>query len=290
MTLKIAFEDELPETIELKFNRVTDNKISEKKVTFYDEETLRSDTTIAPVDTVPLFKSDSREVSVNDQDLKFSSSELEEVEPESFDRPQLYLTLTPEQSAVCQVSVTSNRDDNKTDLAMKENPDPNRRNVVSHLKMPKKVVYQLMTEDGVQRFFYDTEVEVGLSCDGQPEWQPVDISLGEHSWMIPVDALLGEDWDEQQAEVAMSDFLRKYRFLNAKGEALAVLPQNGERYSVDYLDSKFRDFVSDDGFLRIGGRVDKVEQLVAKGDAVRKEWTHQLPPMPDFESLQEANQ
>lgn len=287
--MRLNFEDELPETIELKFNHITDNKISEKKVTFYDEETLRSDTTIAPVDTVPLFKSDAREVSVNDQDLKFSSSKLEEVEPVSFDRPQLYLTLTPEQSAVCQVSVTSNRDDNKTDLVMKENPDPNGRNVLSSLKMPKKVVYQLMTEDGVQRFFYDTEVKVELDCDGHPEWQQVDIELGEQSWMIPVDALLGEDWKERETETAMSDFLRKYRFMNASGKALAVLPQDDERYSVDYLNSEFIDFVSDEGFLRIGGRVHKVEKLVAKGEPVKKEWPHQLPPMPDFESLQEAN-
>lgn len=289
VTLRIAFEDELPETIELKFNRVTDNKTSEKKIVFYDEETLRSDTSIAPVDTVPLFKSDEMAVSVNDRDLEFSTSTLGELEPTSFDRPQLYLTLSPEQAGVCELDTEGKSEGNKHKLVMRENADPNRRNVVSHLKMPKKVVYQLMTDDGVQRFFYDTEVVLELRCDGQPEWQSVDIALGEKSWMIPVESLLGEDWDEQQAEVAMSEFLRKYRFLNAKGKALAVLPQNDGGYSVDYLNSEFREFVSDDGFLRIGGRVDKVEQLIAKGDPVTKEWTHQLPPMPDFESLQEAN-
>ncbi|WP_322405961.1 hypothetical protein U0358_08265 [Idiomarina sp. PL1-037] len=287
--MQLTFENELPETIELKFNHVTDNKISEKKVIFYDEETLRSDTTIAPVDTVPLFKSDEMEFSINDQELKFSMSALDELEPTSFDRPQLYLTLSPEQAAVCKLNAKARSEGNKSELVMRENADPNRRNVVSHLKMPKKVVYQLMTDDGVQRFIYDTDIALKLRCDGQPEWQSVDIALGEKSWMIPVESLLGEDWEEQHAEVAMSEFLRKYRFLNVNGKALAVLPQNDEGYSVDYLNTEFSDFVSDDGFLRIGGRVEKVEQLIAKGAPVKKEWIHQLPPMPDFESLQEAN-
>jgi len=289
VTMRLTFEDELPETVQLKFNHVTDNKLSEKKIIFYDEETLRSDTSIAPVDNVPLFKSDEWAVSINDQDLEFTTSALDELEPVSYDRPQLYVTLTPEQAAVCQLEITSDKMTGEHNLVMKENADPNQRNVVSNLKMPKQVVYQLMTEDGVQRFFYDRKVDLKLSCDGQPEWQRVDITPGEQSWMVSVEDLLGKDWQESNDNLVMSDFLREFRFLNASGQALAVLPQDTPQYSVDYFKSDFKDFVSDKGFLRVGGKVDKVEQLIAKGEPVKKEWTHQLPPMPDYESLMEAN-
>ena len=291
VTLQIRFDDELPETIELKFNHVTDKKVSERKVTFYDEDTLRSDTTIAPVDTVALFKPDEEGVAANDYELEFTPSTLDELEPTSFGRPQLYITLSPEQAVVCELGATAKSNKRKElNVVMRENADPNRRNTVSYLKMPKKVVYQLMTDDDVQRFFYDTEVTLALRCEGQPEWQSVDVALGEKSWMIPVESILGDGWKEQQAQLAMRVFLRKYRFLNDSGIALAVLPVDGSRYSADYLDSELSDFVSDDGFLRIGGRVDKVEQLIASGDPVKKQWTLQLPPMPDFDSLQEANE
>ncbi|RUO73264.1 hypothetical protein [Idiomarina ramblicola] len=290
VTLQLTFMDELPDSIELKFSHFTDEKLSEKTIVFYDEETLKGDTTIAPIDNIPLFKSEqNRDYYVNDQALEFNTSTLDKLEPTSFGRPQLYLTLTPEQANVCRLQTDVDATESGAELRMKENRDPNRRYVDASLQMPRKVVYQLMTDDGVQRYFYDKTVSLELSCDGKPVWQPLDIALNEKDWMVPVEDLLGESWEENQSDIPMSEVLREYRFLDASGQALAVLPKDGSRHSVDYFERSVSEFVSNDGLLRIGGRVERIEQLVVEGDPFTKEWSHQLPAMPDFESLQEAN-
>lgn len=290
ITLELYFKEALPDSIELKFTHLTDKKLSEKKVVFYDEETLKSNTAIAPMDNIPLFKKKNPNRDVSDQILEFNTSTLDELEPVSFERPQLYMTLTPEQAEVCELKTHLAEQQSKNVPVMKETKNPNQRYAVNNLKMPRKVIYQLMTQDGVQRYFYDKKLSLQLSCGGEPTWQSMDIALNDKNWLVPAEDILGENWKEKQHGLRMSEFLRAYRFLGSDGEALAVLPKDGSQHSVDYFEADVTEFVSDDGFLRIGGRVDEIEQLVVTGNPFNKEWSHQLPPMPNFESLQEANE
>lgn len=288
ITMQVSFMDGLPDSIKLKFTHYSDNKLAEKRVTFYDEDTLKNDTTLAPISNVLLFP--PKKTQKNQRDLQFNTASLQALKPVSFASPQLYLTLTPEQATICDLQVTSDSKDSGSKLVMKENLEPDEFYYrASNLKMTRKAVYQLMTADGVQRYFYDQQVALKLSCKGEPSWQTQDITLAERNWMIPLESLLGKHWQDTYTDMPMSDFLRNYRFVDAKGRALVVLPKDSTRRSVDYFTTELSEFITNDGFLRIGGQVDKVEKLIATGKPFTKSWSHQLPSLPDFDSLQEVD-
>lgn len=287
ITMQLAFADELPDAIELKLTHFTDEKLSEKQIIFYDEETLNNNSQIAPIDSTSLYAPENEDK--NERYLEFTTSSMDNLEPKSFGRPQLYVTLTPEQASVCYFQLKSNAKEGSNALVMKENTDPNNSYKITSLQMPRKAVYQLMTEDGVRKYFYEKKVDFELNCEGKPSWQTLDIHLAETNWMIPVESLLGEQWQKSHANTPMNEFLRSFRFLDKDGTALAVLPTNSSDKSVDYFDTQLKEFVSADGYLRIAGRVDKVDKLIVKGQPVKKQWTHQFPNLPDIEAFEGAN-
>ncbi|MBY6062722.1 hypothetical protein [Pseudidiomarina sediminum] len=289
-TLTLLFPEQLPDTIELLFTEFTDEKLGEKIVRFYDEEELSQNTSMAPIETETLFLDDDNYGSHGSEDARFVTAPLTDIAPLALASNELFVTLTPEQAFLCDLSESSGAMEQGSRLDMIENKQLHNVGYYSATKMPTRAVFQLMTEDGVLVHFYGHQVTVEMHCKGSPQWQDVAIDLGEKTWLVDVVQLFGDDWQQQAEQLPMSDFLREYRFLDQRERALAVLPASNREQPESYFDATLGDYLDDEGKLRIGGRVASVERLIATGEPVSKSWQHQFSALPDFSLLEEAAQ
>ncbi|SEO73603.1 hypothetical protein [Aquisalimonas asiatica] len=284
-THTLYFEDERPDAIRLMTHLIGDEPMDESKVRFYDPDAALSNIELEPMSSTYLFFEYPDYAMPSHQGLEFQVDSIDEVEPVSFGRPQLYLTLTQEQAALCELEQASGTKEAGRALTWREN-DPRGQYVQRELSLPQEVVYQLTTEDGVREFFYEHEVALSMVCDGEPEWETLHLDLGEHSWLVEVAELLGDDWAEAYGDMLLADFLRRYRFLDGTGAALTLVPPpdfDGQQRA-DFTRLTVNEFVTQEGFLRIAGRVDRIEKLQASGEAFTREWQHQFPPLPSTDA------
>ncbi|MBD3895341.1 hypothetical protein IEI94_05705 [Halomonas sp. ML-15] len=142
-------------------------------------------------------------------------------------------------------------------------------------QLPTEQKWQLITEDGVRKHFYDIEVESELRCRGEGEWQTVDLALGDKPWLVRLDELP----DAVDQEQSMSRFLQRYRFVSEQGDALAPMPR--ERYSdVSLATASIADYLNEGDRLRLAGSVQRVERFEGDGQPDTRRWSLRYAPLP----------
>lgn len=280
-TYTLYFEDEMPDEIRLLTYLIGDEPLHEKQVRFFDPEAVLSNIELEPLSNAYLFLEEDKYAIPTFDDYQFEVTTLQEIEPQDLGRPQLYLVLSHEQAALCELDQTADVKEAGRQLEWQER-DPRQRYVMHDLRLANEVVYQLATEDGVRHFFYEHEVALRMQCEGEPEWHELDMESGEQSWLVSAAQLLGESWEEESEDMPLVELLRRYRFLDSQDRALTLLPPpDFERQrGLDLNTLSVSDFVTEEGWLRVAGRVHEVHKLQAAGDPVSREWTHQFPALP----------
>lgn len=277
----LYFEGERPKQIRLLANRIEDQVLQEKQIRFYNPEAAFNDLRIAPLKSEYLFPQQD-DFNIDDLgDLQFKSVDLQHIAPQHFNRPQLYMVLSQEQAALCQLEQTADIDEAGRKLSWQPR-DPRQQYIQRELRLPREVVFQLTTTDGIRDTFYQHEATVQLQCAGQPQWQPLDIDLGEQSWLISAADLLGKNWQDEFADMSVLALLRRFRFEDSQQKALSVLPppDYDRQQRLVLADIKLADFVTADNQLRIAGRVMQVKKLHATGKPVVQQWQHTFPALP----------
>ncbi len=278
--MTLYFDEPVPEELRIPLILVDSEARAQRRVRFYDENAMLDDLSLAPPDSEPLYLDDSD--SDGDDGRDFRVVELAELMPESFDRPQLYLTLSRGQAALCELEEAAGVEVAGRKLAWKEHRPYRGR--VSMNRLPPKKIFLLASEDGEQTFFYQQEVDVTLRCAGEPEWQAMELDLGEREWLVRMSALLGEDWEGHElTERPLEELLDRYRFLDDQGRALAVLPPSSSARLEGPAVSSLKEYVTSGGMLRIAGRVHEIQQVRAAGEPIEHQWTHRFPDLPGYD-------
>lgn len=277
----LYFEGERPNELQLLAHRIEDQSLEEKQIRFYNPDVALSTVELEPLTSVYLFPEEDNVTDFASTGPVFELKELHDLAPQDFERPQLYMVLSHEQAALCSLEQTADIKEAGRRIVWLPH-EPRQRFMRRDSQLPLEVVYQLATEDGVRNFFYDHTAVVRLQCAGQPEWQLFDLDLGEQNWLVPVSALLGENWQEAFADMQLIELLRLFRFLDTQQKALSLVPPPGfaSQPGVKLADIRLLDFVTEEGMLRIAGRVNRVEKLEASGDRIVREWVHQFPALP----------
>ncbi|WP_423822250.1 hypothetical protein V5738_18160 [Salinisphaera sp. SPP-AMP-43] len=139
--------------------------------------------------------------------------------------------------------------------------------------------WELATDDGVRRYFYDIAVDTTLHCPGQPQWQRADHQQGDTPWLVDIADVLGHPVD---ADTPATAFFERLRFLDNNGKPLR--PMRLDAKPNDRLDtwhdeakqSTLGDYLADDGTVRFWGRVATIQQIGFSGQPIDKHWHNEL--------------
>ena len=202
----------------------------------------------------------------------------DDIEPRAMDSGAPIFALSPEQSALCTLSATT----------------PNGKPVAARWRVIRQeyptladgadrqllatLLWRLIADDGGPA---NTEgaVELGLRCRAR-QWHTADYDLGERPWLIDLKRLTGQAPDPA---MPVGVLLGRYRFLDAEGQALSVLPAQFDHFW-DYQPANTRlgPFLVDGRYLRIAGRPASVEAVKAGDITIDKHW--RLPAAPSSAS------
>ena len=193
----------------------------------------------------------------------------DKLKPLAMDSGAPIFALSPEQSALCTLSATT----------------PNGKPVAARWQVIRQEYPTF--GDGADRQMLDTllwrliekdggpattegAVELGLRCRAR-QWQTANYDLGDRPWLIDLERLTGQQPDPT---MPVGVLLGRYRFLDANGQALSVLPAQFDHFW-DYqpANDRLAPFLVDGRYLRIAGQPASVE-VVKPGDiTVDKRWT-----------------
>jgi len=188
---------------------------------------------------------------------------------------RLRLTLPREQAALCRLRLLQPASEAGRPLTwMPAEAEPD---YSGGRQLPRNQQWQLRTADGVRQYFYDLELHSQLSCSGRARWQPVEMELGERPWLVDPRRLPGY---AEAAPQRAASFLQRYRFLDRSGQALALLPPTAQQLGLDIGIAMLDEYLTDEGLLRLAGRVVRVERLESDGEAFERTWTTRLAPLP----------
>lgn len=201
--------------------------------------------------------------------------DLQTLRLEDVELNRLRLTLTAEQSALCELKVLDAP--SEAGHALVWMPAPAEYGNSGDMQLPRSQQWQLRTHDGVRQYFYGVALRSQLSCSGRAVWRQVDLALGERPWLIDPRRLPGY---VEKADMHAATFLRRYRFLDQSGRALALLPATFQQQGLDIGIAPLREFLTEDGLLRVAGTPVRVEQLHSEGEPLQKSWSTTLAPLP----------
>lgn len=135
--------------------------------------------------------------------------------------------------------------------------------------------WELATEDGVRRYFYDITVDTRLHCAGRPHWQRDDYHHGKTPWLVELAEVIGHPVDPK---TPATTFFARMRFLDKNGKPLR--PMRLDVQPDDHLSSWHReaehatleDYLAEDGTVRFWGRVAAVQTVRFSGEPIDKHW------------------
>lgn len=190
----------------------------------------------------------------------------DELAPKAMDSGAPIFFLSPRQSAMCTLSAT--RDGQ---------PGAARWQVMLHKRpvedggdrqLPGVQIWRLLGPDRGPANA-DGALELGLRCHAGA-WQPADYDLGQRPWLIDLRALLGHPPD---GDMPLPVLLGRYRFLDAEGTALSVLPAEYDGYwDHEPGASTLAPFLVDGHYLRVAGQPVAVETRQPARVTVDKHW------------------
>ncbi|EGU36373.1 hypothetical protein VII00023_01800, partial [Vibrio ichthyoenteri ATCC 700023] len=139
---------------------------------------------------------------------------------------------------------------------------------------PNTVAYQLMTEDGVRRYFYGLEITTRLICEGKAAWVDVALPPSPKPWLLDVNSVV--DFDAQQT---VKQFLDSYRVYDKYGQELQPIDQHGNALSAN--ERPISEVLFDRGYLKMSGVISRVELLtMQEGERLEKQFVIQFPALP----------
>ncbi|MGF1688658.1 hypothetical protein L4C36_18565 [Photobacterium japonica] len=134
--------------------------------------------------------------------------------------------------------------------------------------------FQLMTEDGVKKYFYDLTVETRLQCKGSPQWQAMpDVIDRTYPWLVDLSLL-----PKITADQPIHALFEQYRFNGDENDRLWLLDRKGE--DVHRFDRLLSSILHDGKYLKFSGSIVDVSQLQATGESQEKTWITTFPPLP----------
>lgn len=271
--------DEVPDSVHLLLHRVSEQPLASQQVRFYDPAKVL-DAPHVPLPQVFYLYPDADQHWEDDlvffaderPRIKFEPAETTAMAPTDGDTPQLFWTLTPEQVASCTLNVNDER------FVWREWSDSRQPRRIDGQLSPM-VIFQLQGANTERHYFYNETIEVSADCAASTEWQVIEkpASMDEYPWLVPVSVLEGVD-----KQTRIVDVLRQYRFVDADGRALAVMPPSSEPRSVLFAEQRLADALIDDTWLRIGGDVARIEVLQQDEERIQHHYQHQFPSLPDL--------
>ncbi|WP_018139544.1 MULTISPECIES: hypothetical protein [unclassified Thioalkalivibrio] len=272
VSFHLAF-DEPPEQLTLPVYSHADEPAFTRSLRYMTREQRLADLDVPPPGSRPLFHQTEEDFGSADGRLSDPGGKPVPFGEES---NQLHVVLSGDQQLRCRLTVENDAQGQGRALVW----TPERSTWWSGdegVQLPHRQRYILRTEDGHHQYFYDLEVESRLRCRGGDEWVPVRHALDDRPWMVDLRALLGDEFDE---DLAMRTLLTDYRFLDAQGEALGVLPNGREELAGGLAEASLSAYLEEEHYIRVMGEAVGVEQRVARDETLDRRWTSELPPLP----------
>lgn len=193
---------------------------------------------------------------------------LESLVIESDTAQEARVTLPKEWSEVCQLHVEEDIEINSHQLIWQA------LNKDNYGKKSSLIEYQLMTNDGIRRYFYDLEVNSRLDCEGEPKWQELAHTPNEYPWLVSIDALEGVD-----SKQPVTTLLNNYQFYNSEGVPLQLVNLKGHLVR-DNAEMTVSQILYDDQYIKLTDSVSAIAQLNIVGEPQSKTWTNYFSPVP----------
>lgn len=276
--LLVYFEEGPGDYIELIGAEVQQDPESSRMVKFYDQETLAANHNLRPANEIALYQADdsSSLFNFNSDQLDFQTYPTGEIELQSFGRPQLYMTLTPEQAALCEIESGSE---------LITWADKKKRSSYSALILEDPVVLQAQSPDGERTFFYDTTLTTKLVCSSNSQWREVSRPQTDTPWLVDI-----QDLPEVDLQWPISLFLRRVQFLTQQDVALTLLPPEDKNTHHNATDT-LADYLIEDRYLRVAGVPERIMALEISEETVKQVLQHSFPSLPSLAaSYEEENQ
>jgi len=260
---------QLPPRLTFYVNAVSDSTVFSKDLTFVPAEQYGRKAAYPPAHEELLYLEDMYD-GLYDNFAEFAPQQADPalLELQMVNNYGASLQLSAEQAAVCTLSMTQAPEVNGHKLQWTQIKTSNNLSGAPD----KHILYKLTTADGIRRNFYGIKVSSSLICAGTPEWQTVAYQP-EQNWLIDISQLPGVDTSQ-----SVADFVQHYRFLNAKGQALA--PSIPADSSNDFYQQPLQQVLQDDRWFALAGRSLTIEQLITTGEPVNKQWHTQFPALP----------
>ncbi|MCY9803410.1 hypothetical protein OTK51_08175 [Vibrio scophthalmi] len=138
---------------------------------------------------------------------------------------------------------------------------------------PNTIAFQLMTPDGVRRYFYDMAITTRFTCAGKTKWNQMSPPSSPKPWLIDISAIEGFD-----AKQTVADFLGRYRILDQHGQKLVPIDKQGEVLTAS--DRLLSEILFAPGYLKMSGSISRIEEVVVQGAPLEKQFVVQFPPLP----------
>ncbi|RJS94825.1 hypothetical protein [Salinisphaera sp. Q1T1-3] len=139
--------------------------------------------------------------------------------------------------------------------------------------------WELVTDDGFRRYFYNIQVATTLRCPGTPQWQETETADTNKPWLVNIADVVGHPVDPTTASAT---FFKRVRFLDDKGKALRPMPVDArpndrlQTWRTESEQTTLADYLAADGTIRFWGRVAAVKRLAFAGEPLERHWQDEL--------------
>ncbi|MES1939237.1 hypothetical protein T5B8_03296 [Salinisphaera sp. T5B8] len=134
--------------------------------------------------------------------------------------------------------------------------------------------WHLTLMDGAHADVSDLALDTVLRCPGTPTWKRLTVD-SDTPWLIDLPELTGR-WP--QSTGTAGDYFDTVQFLDADDRPLRPMLRSGEYSGADWADEAaqhgLRDYIYEDGHIRIWGDVASVLTLAFEPPAIEKSWPH----------------
>ncbi|MBE1274605.1 hypothetical protein [Enterovibrio baiacu] len=255
-------------------HRLSDAPSFTREVVFWDKALFLSSAEMPPMGLVPQndsFFDGEDETTPSEQASTFDFNNDLAIATESFHNA--VIALPHEWENVCQFSIDNAPEINGHSLVWK--PQSKTSNDVAG--GPTKIedntsAYQLTTPDGIRRYFYDLEITTRFACEGKPSWDEVAINPSPLPWLIDVSTVV--DFDHEQT---VKQFISGYRIFDKHGEKLLPVDRYGNALTA--LDSPLSETLFERKYIKMSGKISRVEHYSIEGDPLERTFVTKLPPI-----------
>ncbi|MDD1782568.1 hypothetical protein LRP49_15455 [Enterovibrio sp. ZSDZ35] len=245
-----------------------------RDVVFVEKSLFLSSAEMPPMDVSPdygyvVVESDIKKPSQNNTTFSFTG----DLSLETESAQNAAVALPYEWENVCQFSIENAPEINGHKLVWKPQPMTNNDVAGAPSKIAKNsTAYQLMTPDGIRRYFYDLEVTTRLACEGKPSWGDVALTTSTFPWLIDVNTV--EGFDKNQT---LKQFVSRYRISDKSGQQLLPIDTHGNVFTVD--DRPITEVLFDDTYIKMSGKISRAEYFKIEGEPLERTFVTTFPPL-----------